>query len=198
VTTAAHLTTRRPRTLLASLLTALLVVLVTAGLVPDRSHAHSGGKAIPSVTDFTLTPAGQGWTASVSVVDFDGGEPLEAVDVQLKGAGLAKYAPMTETARAGTYERALPEAEAGPVQLALRFRTLPGGTQITDADETYQRTLAAGQPLHVVGSQGAANSDGGGSGLGMILGGGAALAVALGVGAALLRRGRSTTPATTR
>jgi hypothetical protein len=80
---------RGTRLMVAGLVTWLVAFFICA-VLSAPSSAHSGGKAIPLVTDFTLTPAPSGWNASVTLVDFDGGEALDAVDVRLKGAGLTR------------------------------------------------------------------------------------------------------------
>jgi hypothetical protein len=154
------------------------------------SSAHSGGKAIPLVTDFTLTPAPSGWNASVTLVDFDGGEALDAVDVRLKGAGLTRLTPMIESATVGTYELGLPKAKPGPVKLELQMRTLPGGTEITDRNEAYDRTLVAGKPLHVAGSSPSGSGSGGG-GSGVMVAGAGALILVLVICAMLALRSRA-------
>lgn len=166
---------RGAKSLVAALIASLVALILSSTALTAPAGAHSGGKAIPLVSDFTLAPAASGWNASVTVVDFDGGEALDAINVQLKGAGLRTLTPMVESERIGTYELPLPDAQPGPVQLVLQMRTLPGGTEITNLNETYERTLVAGQPLHVVGAAPTGNGSGGGSNAGMIVGGAGAL-----------------------
>lgn len=164
------------RSLFAVIIALLITLAFSSTALTASSAAHSGGKAIPLVREFTLTPSTSGWDATLTVVDFDGGEVLEAIAVQLKGAGMTKFTPMVESETAGTYQLALPKAKPGPVKLDLQMRTLPGGTEITNLNETYERTLVADKPLHVVGSAPQGES-GGGSNAGMIVGGAGALLI---------------------
>jgi hypothetical protein len=187
---------RGARSLLAALVASLIALVLSGTALTAPSAAHSGGKAIPLVSDFTLTPAATGWSASVAVVDFDSGEALGAIDVQLKGAGLATLTPMVESARTGMYELALPKAKPGPVKLTLQMRTLPGGTEITNLNESYERTLLAGKPLHVAGAAPTGGESGGGSNAGMVVGGAGALLLVAVICTMLALRSRTRAPAT--
>lgn len=179
---------------LAAVVAVLVAVLAGLGLGASPAGAHTGGKAIALVEDLTLNPAGTGWQAVAQLADFDGGGPLRAVDVQIKGGGLTAFTPMIESNTAGQYSLAMPKAAAGPVTIEIKVETAPGGTAVTSIDKTYTGTLAAGQSLNLVREK-ASGGGGGGSNTGMIAGvAGAVLLVAVLYGVFSMRK-KSAVPA---
>jgi hypothetical protein len=186
---------RNVRSILAGAVAVTAAFALSTAVTSPPGLARPEGKAIPLVRDFTLAPAPPGWSASVSVVDFDGGEPLTGADVQLKGAGLPGLTPMRETESGGTYRLALPKARAGEIRLTLRIRALPGGSPVADFDDTYVRTLVRGEPLHIAGGTppDAAND---GADAGMFVGGAGALLIVAVICSLLAIRSRP--PATAR
>jgi hypothetical protein len=169
---------------------ASLAVCGVVLLPATQSYAHSGPDAIALIRSFALTPAPQGWTASLTIVDSDSGTALPAVDVKLRGAGAPKLTSMVESTTDGTYTLALPKAKPGPTELHLQLRELPGGTDVLDFTESWTGTLEAGKPWLVVGSAPATGS-GEGSATGPLAAGAGVLLLA-GVGTALVLRRRRT------
>ena len=187
--------TLNARGLLAAVVAVFVTAMVGLGLVAGPASAHSGGKAIVLVEDFSIAPAGGGWTATAVLADFDGGGALRAVDVQVNGAGLTKLTPMVESDAPGTYTLALPKAAPGPVTVELDIRTLPGGTPVTPFKKSYSNTLVDGQKLSLASGKASPADGGGGSNTGMIAGvAGAVLLVAVLYGVFAMRK-RTAVPA---
>jgi hypothetical protein len=94
-------TSSRAAGILVTLL-AMVAALFGVGGVP--AWAHSNGRAIVLVRQFTLTPAATGWDADVVAADFDSGAPLRNTKVLVTGGEpVAPAAPAT-----------LPAAQAAP------------------------------------------------------------------------------------
>jgi hypothetical protein len=176
--------------ILATLLAAV-VALFGVGGVP--AAAHSNGRAIVLVREFTLTPAATGWDVDVVAADFDSGAPLRNTNVTVTGGepdaaapaapAVAKTSKASKTVAApvaagpptvqllpttvvGDYQGLLSSAKPGPNHLELKIKTTPGGDPVAPFDQTWDVNLVAGQPLKLVGG----DSGGGGSNLGLILG----------------------------
>ncbi|HEX3825738.1 MAG TPA: hypothetical protein VHV82_00570 [Sporichthyaceae bacterium] len=78
---------------------AMVAAVFGVGGVP--AWAHSNGRAIVLVRQFTLTPAANGWDADVLAADFDSGAPLRNTKVLVTGGepvAAAPAAPATQTA----------------------------------------------------------------------------------------------------
>lgn len=165
-------------TMLATVLTGLLGLGAMAG----PAAAHSGGKAVVLVQNFTLDPAGESWQANVMLADLDSGSPiLGAKTVVLLGG---EEIVLERGQAAGQYTGTLKGAKPGPVVLELKVRAQPGAEPVLPANERYNVELVAGESVVV-----AKNGGGGGSNLPLIMGVAAAvLAVALLYGLYSIRR----------
>jgi hypothetical protein len=196
------------------LATLLATVSALFGIGGTPASAHSNGRAIVMVRQFTLTPAANGWTAEVVAADFDSGAPLRNTTVTLASvepgaaapaaaatgttttkttAAAAAPAPITlaPTSEVGDYRGALTGAKPGMNHLELKIRTTPGWDPVAPFDQIWDVSLVAGQPVKIVGG----DSGGGGSNLGLILGvAGGVVGVAVLYGLFAVRR-RTAVPA---
>jgi hypothetical protein len=111
--------------LTGSLATLLAMVVALVGVGGAPAQAHSAGKAVVLVRQFTLTPAASGWTAAVTVADFDSGAPIRNSKViLLTGAPAAagQAATTTQTAAKNTQtaaKKTTQTAAAAPAQVTL-------------------------------------------------------------------------------
>lgn len=147
-------------------LAAVLAVGV-AGLGPAAAPvaAHSGGKAVVLVADLTLTPAGDEWTASTTLVDGDSGSPIRGADVKALVGKPAKSVTLEQGSTLGLYTGSVGALPAGPTHLELKVRTLPGSEAVVPYDSSWDFTLTAGQPVQVASE----TAGGGGSNVALIL-----------------------------
>jgi hypothetical protein len=147
------------------------VLALIAGIGPGSSpaSAHSAGKAVVLVRDFTLSPVpGSKWQATVAIADFDSGAPLQGTSVTIGiGAPAAKFVQLSPTSVIGQYQGVVGKAAPGSANFELRVRTVPGSPPVQPYDHTYPVTLVAGAPVHVV--SGAGGGGGGGSNRPLIL-----------------------------
>jgi hypothetical protein len=176
--------------LIGSLATVFAMLVALLGVSGAPAQAHSAGKAVVLVRQFTLTPSANTWQASVTVADFDSGAPIRNSSVvTVIGAQKTTLAP---TKVIGVYQGTIPNAKPGPTNVELQIRTIPGSDPVQPYDKTWPVNLVAGQPLQVVSGD---SGGGGGSNIGLILGvAGGVLAVALLYGLFVIRR-RTAVPA---
>lgn len=173
---------------------AVAVGLTALGPVAVPASAHSGGKAVVIVADLTLTPVGNTWNASTTLVDGDSGAPIRGAQVQALAGTPAKTISLTSGNTLGNYVGSLGALPAGPTHLELKVRTLPGSEAVVPYDNSWDFTLAAGQPYQVAKETGG----GGGSNVAMILSvAGAVILLAILYGMFALRR-RTIAPAKAR
>lgn len=152
-----------------ALLVGMLALIAGIGPGTTPASAHSAGKAVVLVRDFTLAPAaGSKWQATVAIADFDSGAPLQGTSVTIGiGNPATKFVLLSPTSLIGEYQAVVGKAAPGPANFELRVRTVPGSPPVQPYDHTYPVTLVAGTPAHVV--AGAGGGGGGGSSLPMIL-----------------------------
>jgi hypothetical protein len=163
---------------------AALAVGLAVGPAAPPVSAHTGGKAVVVVADLTLSPEGDAWKASTTVVDGDSGEPLRGVDVKAVLGSPVKTVTLAQGSRLGNYVASLGTLPTGPTHLELKVRTLPGAEAVVPYDNGWDFTLTAGQPVQV-----ASESTGGGSSVALILSAtGAVLLLALLYGLFSMRR----------
>jgi hypothetical protein len=151
----------------------MLAWLTGAGPNVQPASAHSAGKAVVLVRDFTLNPAPGGkWSATVAIADFDSGAPLQGTSVTVgmgdpaTTATPTKFVELQPTSMIGQYQAVVGTAAAGPARFDLRVRTVPGSPPVQPYDHQFPVTLVANTPLHVITADG---GGGGGSSLPLIL-----------------------------
>ncbi|HEY3604996.1 MAG TPA: hypothetical protein VGL04_10010 [Sporichthyaceae bacterium] len=162
------------RSALVALVVGVLALIAGVGTSAAPASAHSAGKAVVLVRDFTLSPvAGGKWQATVAVADFDSGAWLQGTSVTI-GMGNpattvapAKFVQLQPTSVIGQYQGVVGKAAAGPARFDLRVRTVPGSPPVQPYDHSFPVTLVAGAPLQVISGAG---SGSGGSSMPLILG----------------------------
>jgi hypothetical protein len=151
-----------------ALLAGLLALIAGVGTGAAPASAHSAGKAVVLVRDFTLNPAPGGkWQATVAIADFDSGAPLQGTSVTVGLNGSTKFVQLQPTSLIGQYQGVVGKANAGPNTFDLRVRTVPGSPPVQPYDHSFPVTLVANTPLHVITAGG--GGGGGGSSLPLIL-----------------------------
>jgi hypothetical protein len=157
------------RSPLIALLVGMLALIAGVGTSAAPASAHSAGKAVVLVRDFTLNPAAGGkWQATVAIADFDSGAPLQGTSVTIgMGSPPTKYVQLQPTSLIGQYQGVVGKAAAGPANFDLRVRTVPGSPPVQPYDHSFPVTLVAATPLHVISNAG--GGGGGGSSLPLIL-----------------------------
>lgn len=154
-------------------------------------QAHSGGNAVVLVADLTLTPVGDTWNATTTLVDSDSGSPLRQVDVKAFVGTPVRTVTLAQGGSLGTYQGALGKIPAGPAHVELQVRTLPGSEPVNPYSGSWDVTLVAGQPVQVASEA----AGGAGSNVALIVSVAAAvILIALLYGLFSLRR-RSAVPA---
>jgi hypothetical protein len=166
---------------------AAFAAVVGVGGAP--ASAHNNGGATPLIQLFTLTPAGSSWDATIRIVDSDLGTPVRGARVfALHGTTPTELSPGSTP---GSYQGAVAGVQPGAQTVGVKVQSQPSGDPVNPFKQTWNVTLAAGQPLSVV----AGGGGGGGSNIGMILGvAGAVVLVALLYGLFTVRR-RTAVPA---
>lgn len=170
----------RTRSARLGVLIAVLVALLSP-FAAGPAAAHSGGRAVVLVRNFTVDPSGDSWQANVTLADNDSGSPIRGSRVSvLQGT---KEIVLDHGATAGLYTGTI-KAKPGPLSLALKVRAQPGAEPVLPFDGKWDVQLVAGESVTVVKGGG-----GGGSNLPLIMGVAAAvLAVALLYGLYSVRR----------
>jgi hypothetical protein len=171
---------------------ALAALLAGIG-ASTAAWAHSGGKAVVLVRNFTMTPVGEAWEAHVTLADLDSGAPIPAADAKVYAGKAAPVVLEHSSTQAGVYTAKIAKLAPGPTDLRLVVRTSPGGVAVALFDRSYPGTVLTAGEEKVVTAEAAGG--GGGSNTGMIVGvAGAVLLVALLYGLFSVRR-RGAVPA---
>jgi hypothetical protein len=127
--------------------------------------AHSGGRIQLFVDHLGLhSTGGNGWTASVRMVDADSGAPAAGFDaiVEAKDDSGHTVGPLTLTDDGhGQYSGPF-TAEPGKWELAVKAETLPGGPPGVPLRKVYPVVLEPGKDVSL------GDRASGGSGLGMV------------------------------
>ena len=180
------------RAILVGAMAALATLLSVIG-VSTPASAHSGGKAVVLVRDFTFVPDGNAWEAKLRLADLDSGAAIVAADAKVSAGSGAPVVLEPSGTEPGAYTAKLPKVAPGVTDVRLVVRTAPGGVAVALFDRTYPGvTLVAGQEKVITAE---AAGGGGGSNTGMIVGvAGAVLLVALLYGLFSVRR-RGAVPA---
>ena len=177
------------RVVVAPFLLAALFVPLAA--TPAAADPHTGRAAV-KVQSLVVEPRGDDWHARVTLINNNTGDRVQGSKVTA-AVGSGKPVTLTSQGVAGEFTGHLPEAQPGPVSLALKVRGVPGAAALLPFDGQWNVELVAGQPATVVGGSG-----GGGSAMPAVLGGvGAAAALALLYGLYRARR-RTAVPAPTK
>lgn len=137
---------------------AVVVGLTALGPAATPVSAHSGGKAVVLVADLTLSPEGNAWKASTTLVDGDSGSPIRGAEVKALLGTPAKTFDLTSGPTLGNYVGTVGALPAGPAHLELKVRTLPGSEPVVPYDKTWDFTLTAGQPYQVAAETGSGGS----------------------------------------
>jgi hypothetical protein len=172
-------------------LCALFSALVGVGAGP--AAAHNNGGATPLIQQFTLTPAATSWNVNVQIVDSDLGTPVRGARV-FALAGATQSPQLTQGTVPGSYVGTLTGVQPGAQTVALKVSSEPGNDPVNPFHQSWNVSLAAGEPLAIVASHGG----GGGSHIGLILGvAGAVVVLAVLYGLFSVRR-RTAVPAQAR
>jgi hypothetical protein len=137
----------RGRLRLAGILATLLATVTAVfGVGGAPASAHSNGRALVLVREFTLTPSTNGWTADVVAADFDSGAPLRNTAVTLTAGEAGATGPAAPAAQ--TAANTTPEAKTAktPGKAASKAVAAPAAAPVAAAPPTI--TLA---PTSVVG-----------------------------------------------
>jgi len=176
-------------TRVAGALVAVGAVLAAVVGVGTPASAHNNGGATPLIQAYTLTPAGNTWSANIQIVDSDLGTPVRGAKVYaLDGTNKTQLAAGSIP---GSYQGTVTGVRPGAQTVGVHVQSEPGNDPVNAFTKTWDVTLAAGQPTSVV----AGGGGGGGSHIGMILGvAGAVVLLALLYGLFTVRR-RTAVPA---